>query len=400
MKLYAQHGYAPSNKIQEAINKGFVEGVILSPRYLSFETARSFIRELKEIKSSVDILFDPEYYATRYVGTPNAQLRNLDQWPYFVQKRQNELITNISNVDSVLSTAFQIQNDLGCSAIIAPNVYISGSFDSIEAAIAINFFSQAKLVAQRLGIGIPIYATIAVCKDAIINQSEYINFLNMITAFDNPPDGAYVLIGAGPIDARSSISRSELIIPEVIGGWMLINHTLNLNGFNIINGYSDIITPLLGITQGDAGATGWWSNLQAFSMGRYIKSHGRGQLPLVRYLSKKLINRITINEREAYAEVVPSIMNGLSMDSFYQEREPDRTEEALQSWQALASLNSDMTTGDLSANLIRFEEQIVRAEECYDELYSHGFSERLEANKEYLKALKNSIRIFRELAEI
>jgi uridine phosphorylase len=93
-------------------------------------------------------------------------------------------------------------------------------------------------------------------------------------------------------------------------------------------------------------------------------------------------------------------MNGLSMDSFYQEREPDRTEEALQSWQSLASLNSDMTTGDLSANLIRFEEQIVRAEECYDELYSHGFSERLEANKEYLRALKNSIRVFRELAEI
>ena len=169
MKLYAQHGYAPSNKVHEAIEKGFIEGVILSPRHISIENAKTYIREIKEIKPSAEILFDPEYYATRYVGTPNAQLRNLDQWPHFVQRRQNELITNISNVDSILRSAFQIQNEIGCTAIVAPNIYISGSFDSIEAAIAINFLGQAKSVAQQLGISIPIYATIAVCKDAIIN---------------------------------------------------------------------------------------------------------------------------------------------------------------------------------------------------------------------------------------
>jgi hypothetical protein len=74
---------------------------------------------------------------------------------------------------------------------------------------------------------------------------------------------------------------------------MLINHTLTLNGFDTINGYSDILTPFLGAGGGGVGATGWWSNLRTFSLDRFNPPVGGGRQPIERYLSCALLNRIT-----------------------------------------------------------------------------------------------------------
>ncbi|MCK4821652.1 hypothetical protein KA005_38155, partial [bacterium] len=149
-----------------------------------------------------------------------------------------------------------------------------------------------------------------------------------------------------------------------------------------------------------AGSTGWWSNLQVFSMGRYIRSSAGGQLPLVRYLSKKLFNRITVNEREAFVEVIPGIMNGLSTDTLYEGLQPNRTEEALQTWQAISYLNSSVISNDISESLNRLRNCVTESEQCYTELQTFGFSEHFEAKMEYLSALKNSLTVFGQMAEL
>ena len=400
MLLYAQHGYAPGDKMLRAVQERFINGVILSPRYLSPETANRIIEDLRGIRMDLDVLFDPEFYATIKIGTPNAHLGSLEQWPYFRLRRRNDLLVGTSAIDDTLRLAYQAQKDLDCSAIIAPNIYISGSFDSIESAIAISFITRAKFVAEGMGITEPLYVTLAICKDALINRYECINFINILTSLDTPPDGIYTLIGAGPTDARSGATRSEILIPEVLGGWMLLNHAMFINGLRTMNGCSDIFSPLLGIAQGTVGATGWWSNLQVFSMGKYIKGQQGGQQPLIRYLSKRLMNRITLHEREAFSEILPAIMNGLSTDSFYIGQEPTRTEEALQGWQALSTLTNDLISGDINEDLARLEAQIMRAKEAYTELQSHGLSQKYESNIEYLAILERSINYFREVAEI
>ncbi|MDI6809193.1 MAG: hypothetical protein QME66_09465 [Candidatus Eisenbacteria bacterium] len=400
MKLYAQHGHAPADKMRRAAEDRFIDGVIISPRFTLQASAREMIAGLRVLNPQIDIILDPEFYAISFVGTPNAQLRYLDQWPHFVQRRRNDLLVGTASVDETLQQAFRVQMDLDCSLLIAPNIYVSNSFDSIEAAISIAFVSRAQIVAAQMGVTLPVYTTIAVSKDAMINRNEYVSFLNALTAVEPAPEGVYILVGSGPTDARLGTSRSEIMVPEVIGGWMMLNYTLALNGFRTINGCSDILTPLLGITRGHAGATGWWSNLQVFSMGRYIKGQAGGQLPIVRYFSKSLLNRITINRLEAYVEIVGSIMNGLTSDRFYEGGDPNRTEEALQSWQALGALNAELITGNLNDDLERFDNHVSRAVECYEELRLNGFSEGYEANIEYLQTLNESVRIFRELAEI
>ena len=181
---------------------------------------------------------------------------------------------------------------------------------------------------------------------------------------------------------------------------MLLNYSLALNGMRVINGCSDLLSPLLAIAGAEAGASGWWSNLQYFSMGRYIRNEGGGRQPLRRYISTRLLNRVTVNEREAFVALIPEIANGLSTDVCYEGREPSQTEESLQSWQAIASLSESAASGDIVADLGRFGQRIEAAKACYQELVSSGFTERYEANREYLDALSGGLKHFQEKAEL
>src|SRR5205085_961965 len=104
---------------------------------------------------------------------------------------------------------------------------------------------------------------------------------------------------------------SDIYNADVIAAWMLINHTLRVNGFDVINGCSDILTPFLAASGASAGAVGWWSNLRTFSLDRFAPAAGGGRLPIPRYLSVNLLNRITFTELDALRALVPGILNGL-----------------------------------------------------------------------------------------
>lgn len=400
MKLYAQHGHAPADKIDLAVRENILNGVIISPRYISPESANQFVEGLRNIENEIEILIDPEFYATRYIGTPNAQLRYLEDWPYFIQRKRNELLVGTTIIDEIIRKVFEVQMTYRCNRLISPNIYITNSFDSIEAAIAISFFNRSKTIALEMGIDVPIYATLAFCRDAIVDHHNYMTFLNAITAIDTAPEGIYALVGAGSTDERVGTVRSEILTADVIAGWMLLNYSLSLNQLEVINGYSDILTPLLGLAGGYAGATGWWSNLQVFSMGRYIRSSSGGQLPLIRYLCKRLFNRINVNEREAFAEVMPEIMNNLSADQWYLGRQPSRTEEAIQTWQAIVSLNENIILEDINESLAQLQSLFSEAENRYNELQTLGLIQRYEANLEYISALRDSLRLFKQMAEL
>ena len=97
-------------------------------------------------------------------------------------------------------------------------------------------------------------------------------------------------------------------------------------------------------------------------------------------------------------------MNELSTDSPYLVGEPSRTEEALQAWQTISSLCTDLLSGNIGENigenLQNLQNYVIEAETNYIALLESGFSDRYEANMEYLSALKESIIAFKELAEI
>jgi hypothetical protein len=406
MKLYAQHGAAQGDKTIRGIEGRYVDGVIYSPRDIRASQLQSQIAEVARINSEAEQLFDPQYYAAYNVTDPEARLGRLttceEYEAYFTQRRRRELERDTTIIVTDIENCLSFQNGLDVTGIISPNILVSRSFDSIEGAIAKNFIRMAGQVRAKRGYDKPLYATLVVSRETLLDRRELFSFLEDITVLDEPPNGFYVLIAASSEDARADIFHAD-----VIAGWLLINQSLSLNGYKVINGYSDLLTPFLGVAGATAGATGWWLNLRTFSLGRFLPASG-GRLPIPRYLSKVLLNRITHIELAQIANLraqfprLPDVLNGLETDLLYPPEngyEPARPDEVLQSWESIRSLCDDLCREDQTATLRLCRAAIVRAIAAYDEIQSVI---RLDpkSNDEHLSAIEEGLRLFMRLAEI
>jgi hypothetical protein len=400
MKLLAQHGASNGGKVARGLQNGCIHGVIYSPRDIAADKLWEQLAEIVEIKSDAERLFDPQYYAGHNVTIPEPRLGRLDSCEeygrFFRRRRRRELESNPSVVEKDIADCLDFQNELDLTGLIAPNILISRSFDSIEAVIAKNFIRMTSQQAIRFGGARPVYATLAVCREALLDKKELVDFLTDVAFLEDPVAGFYVLVASRNEDARTDIFNAD-----VIGGWMFINAVLSLNGYRVVNGYSDLLTPLLGIAGAEAGATGWWSNLKTFSLDRFMPVGG-GRLPIQRYLTKLLLNRITFFELDQLRGDYPDVLNGLPSDELYPEdngSQPERSEEVMQTWDAIRSLNDDLVVGDVYEGLKLCREAVERANAAYDEVES---SIRLDSksNREHLPAISEGLRIFAELAEL
>jgi len=395
MKIYAQHGYGPKDKIERGLQGNMIQGAILSPKYLTPPKMNDQIVNL--CGNSGNVLIDPEFYAAPYIGKPNAHLGSLEVWEHFASPRRSALIAGTA-IRPTIEVHLKSQSEYPVSAFVSPNLYVQKA-DSINAAVALNFISQAKKVAKEMGDK-EVYATLALDRDVLNSDRAFHDLLDALTSLEVPPDGFYVLIGSGVDDNLGRQVRSDLYDDHVIAGWMMINHVLSINGFKVVNACSDMLSPLLGVCGAYAGATGWFSNLRQFTMGRYIKAEkGGGSQPLIRYVSVPLMSRIKLTDFTNYAAVLPIVANRLPTDSYYAE-EPTRTEEVLQCWEALTALSNDAITGDIESDLSAYERRIDQANTLWSDLMEQGFSQDIEAHLEKLNAILQGVRLFRQWAEM
>ncbi len=397
MKLFAQHGYGDGNKLNEGFDNDYIQGVIFRPRDISPSRLIERCAELVNNYPNKEIIFDPQQYAATILHDPNTNLGKLEEYDSYIERLILSRLEREQYVVDVLHRTNTWVLNLDVTAIITPNILIRRSFDSRDAVIAKNFIRLSNASVKKRKKRQPIYATLAIHRDALINKTELQEFLNDITVLDNPPDGFYILIAA-----RSSEARSEILQDDVIAGWMLLNYSLHVNGFKIINGYSDLLSPFLGIAGGDAGCTGWWSNARTFSIDQFIVSSSGGRLPIQRYLSKSLINRIRFDEYHAWRNIAPAIINKLDSDNLYTEEggEPERAKEVLQSWQTLQTLMNEFSRNNLQENLQIAEKAIQHAVDMYDTIESSGIRPDIRSNRDHLDPLQEGINLFKKFAEI
>lgn len=140
-----------------------------------------------------------------------------------------------------------------------------------------------------------------------------------------------------------------------------------------------------------------------FGMERFGPPVGGGRLPVERYLSCRLLNRIAFYELSQMRDVLPEVLNDLSTDELYPlpSSQPQRNMEVLQSWEAVRALNEQMASGGIRENL----EECVGAVENARRLYDHigaVMPQPLDAksNADHLDPLQEGIRLFAQLAEL
>ncbi len=398
MKIFAQDGFGPGEKLLEGLKAKVIDGAILSARYRHPEKFSDKAEDL--LPHEGELLLDPEFYAVTSIGKLNAKLGSLEQWEYFKAPRRSALITG-TVIESVIRKALESQLKFAhLSGLVAPNIYVEGA-DSIDAGIALNFISHAKSIAVAMGAKRkPVFASLVLDRDVLTSGEAFNDLLGALTALSKPPDGFYVLIGSGSVDEEGRHIRSDIYHDHVIAGWMMINHVLSINGFKVVNGCSDLLSPLLGICGAYAGASGWTSGLRQFTMGRYIKpAVPGGNAPLIRYVSNALLARIKQTDFDNYSSVHSLVKNRLSLDKYYKD-ETTRVEESLQTWEALKQLCGECCTGDIVSDLSSFEERITKATKYWGEIAQAGFSSGVEAQCDRLNAMRAAIGLFREWAEL
>lgn len=396
MKIIAQVGFGPGEKITRGLQEGILDGAIFSPRYTK---PGKITEKLDPLLGSADFLtLDPEYYATGHISHPTPNLGSLEEWAYFSHPRRARLISGDA-MRPILEATLSTQAELGLPQLIAPNIYVRDA-DSIHAAIAFNFVAQTKAAAQAVAPGIPVYATLALHRDALLGGNDFRDVLDSLTAAENPPDGYYIVVGSNELQGTGRYVRSDLSHPEVIAAWMYMNYVLTINGARVINGYSFLLSPLMGICGAEGTASGWSSGLRKFCIDRYIRSGPGGQAPNVRYVSNALMAHVEQTDLDAYRAIDPEVLNGLTYDTPYVEGEPTRTEEALQAWQALRSASNAVDAENIETALSNYLRRIERAKIKWQNLKAAGFSNEIEPNIERLDAMRGGIEIFREWAEI
>ncbi|MCB1087218.1 MAG: hypothetical protein KDM63_09250 [Verrucomicrobiae bacterium] len=400
MKLFAQQGYGTGNggrKIIEGLSQGYLHGAILSPKDYRLDRVQELLDLMSTQFGDADRLFDPQLYASLIAHDPAARMGRLldEEYPYFGPRRRSDLESE-GNVVIDLRACLEFQLELDVTSVIAPNIVIKRSFNSIEAVISKHFIRNAASFWEEIGDERPLLVTIAVDAEALQDRTELEAFLADITLMDAPPAGFYLLI-ANP----TSQIAPELVDYRTMAGWMFLNHSLRINGFEVVNGFSDILTPFLCAAGGSAGATGWWANLKVFSMDRFEPPSPGGRRPVPRYLSRGLLNSIRFDEFQRLRDEFPGVVNQLPSDDLYDVEngsQPDGQEaEILQTWDTISSFAAIDEAPELSECV----EWIETAEDLYNTINTSP-AMRLSgrSNDAHLGHLRSGLELFAELAEI
>jgi hypothetical protein len=394
MKLYAQHGYGPGDKLNSGLSAGVLDGVVLGAKDTSKEQIDALIAGLKNAKPDADILFDPHYYASILPRDQDYRLGNLKSYPYWGDAARNDLFfLDQANIQKDLRQCLEYQNTLPLSAFIAPNIVVRQTLNSRDGVSASLFINHASVIADEVNAHRPVLATIALSREALLDSAELERFVQIITSLKNPPNGFYVLLAlSGPLN-------SELFHADVIANLLFLVSSLKLNGFEVVMGYSDLIGPILAIAGLDAGCSGWFQTLRMFSLNRFEAGPGGGKPPRPSYLSRRLFNRIFVSELLPAVIADPNVQNGFASDDAYfideEVKEPEtKAEECIQSWDTLQRLQNTFSAGTQRERLKNVQAFLQEALALYKSLRRRGLSFELKSSETHLEPALEGIAQF------
>ena len=280
MTIFAQHGWGKSDKIEQGISNGLIEGVIMSPRDEVPETLSSYLSTIRRAHPNVELFVDPQFY----VGSIGV-LRDskIDLYPHF---RPDLIPTSFSpaEVQNIVRDTLVWQRALDVTHMLSPTVIVN-DLGSQWAQIAMMLAQET--VRQHDG-NRPLLISIVVGEDALRQRSLVDGWLNDLTNLD--VDGFYFVV------RRSSDNYRQRYDPEVLASVLLACYSLSeLNDYRIYCGYTDMVTLLMHAVGVDGTAAGWYFNLRRFTLTRFLPATG-GRRPRSRYSSRPLLNSIYMSD--------------------------------------------------------------------------------------------------------
>lgn len=165
MKLFAQSGFGPGEKLTTGIEKKYIDGVIFSAKDHPMEKIESQINSCLEKNSETEIYFDPQFYVLTQADAPGIRLGNIPSYKEFAAAKTIRELEREKNIAKDIKSVLTYQNSIRqLKTIIAPNILISKSFDSREGTISKNFIRNIYSVKNENNISKETLATLAISR--------------------------------------------------------------------------------------------------------------------------------------------------------------------------------------------------------------------------------------------
>ena len=277
MTILAQHGYAKSDKIEQGISDGSIQGVIMSPRD---EQPMNLADFLSSIPNNVERLVDPQLYAGTILSARDGRL---EEYPYY-ERNLTPASFSLAAIGQFVRDTLAWQNNLNVSAVVSPTVMV----DALSNRWAQIAMMLAQETVNQHRSSNPLLISLVIGEEALREVRLVDDWLNELTQLN--VDGFYLVV------RRSSEEYRQQYDPDILSSLLRVCYSLaEVNEYRVFVGYCDMVTPLLHAVGVTGTGAGWYTSLRQFGLRRFLPVTG-GRQPRPRYTSRPLLNSIYTTE--------------------------------------------------------------------------------------------------------
>lgn len=390
MALFAQHGHGKSDKINRGIEAGILDGVIMSPKDEIPTNLTAYVNELRSRFAELPILFDPQFYVTTVTPVRDG---NLPDYSFYSNGLTRGNFISSNDIERYVRETLDYQVQLPISFLISPTVLFD-DFQDPWSQISLSMAQASINYYSTLSNAPPLLLSLVFSETALRSSERMGEFLDMISGFETA--GFYIIL------RRSNDQYMTQIDPVVLENFLYLIYVLSeLNNYEVIIGYADIIGILLHAVGAKVTACGWHSRLRQFSLARFQPATGE-RAPRGRYTSMPLLNSILIiPELDSIyrAGLINEVLSGTSYDSIIRVDPANaswtKDISCLHHWEALHRIIISMTAGAVSQRLSSISSLIGRAKAIYARLIQNGIIFEQHSDPNHLDQWQRSIQNFK-----
>jgi len=397
MALYAQHGYGKSDKIDTALAEGTLRGVVLSPRDEKPDNLEAYIGSLRgQYGDAVQIMVDPQFYASTITPARDGNLPYYDYYKAGLTRRS--FIAN-NDIANYVAGVLQHQTSLDVSRVLSPTVFVN-AFNDPWSQISLSLALETIDAHSKLNDAAPLLLSVVIDEAALRDQSAVEEFLDIVSVWQ--PHGYYILVRFS--DQRYPCQLDEVVLSNLM---YLVYALAEVNGFEVICGFSDFVGVLMSAVGATANCAGWHNSLRQFSLKRFQPATG-GKQPRSRFSSARLLNSILIIPEldTIYQQgLLNQVLTGTAYEQAVANGPADapwpRATECLHHWAVLQSLDAGIAAvPGVAARLDFATQQVQQAVGLYAILDQAGIPFQQETGPRNLDVWRRAIRAFRTDAGI
>lgn len=359
--LFAQHGAAKGQKLNNGFTSGSLHGVIFSINDESFDSIFRYTSSNSDIINRSNTFLDPQFYYSTFDPIIRKKISDIECFPMNITRRnwrnRDESIINYIDYHAELTTKIS-------DTLITPGLYIDNIDWHFDNSVEIYNYCVDKYSFSNYALSLLIHSSFFNNRKNVIEIIEELNdvlvqkdYIYLTLCYDDNAEPNYEDIDANCLsNILSFINKAQRI------------------GCKVIIGYGFLNSILFAMMDCDYIASGWFNTLRKFQKNKLDNTSVFGRrkkrylsIPLLSYLMFEDIMTMVETGKISKAE----LLSGTSFDERFLVHEDSLSFVDLeqQYWESLRnSFNSLNECGSLEKRIIYMNSLIDNAIKLYDSI--------------------------------